>query len=117
MSTKPVIGPIIQLLTSRKFIIILSYIAAQLLIRAIPSLAPYVNDLTNVLTVAAGALFGHLSIEDIIKLKAQYTPTSLPDAANTALTGVVSAAFPLVTTPTGPTDNNTSAAPAPVISG
>lgn len=85
MSTAPVLAPIQKLLQSRKFILVLAYILVQLLVRAIPSLTPYTYDLTIIVTFALGALFLHLSIEDIIKLLKSDSPTSLADAEQTAL--------------------------------
>lgn len=86
MSTLPVLAPIQKLLQSRKFVLVLAYILVQFLVRAVPSLAPYTADLTAIVTFALGAMFLHLSIEDIVKLlKNSDAPTSLADAEQSAL--------------------------------
>lgn len=86
---KPIVTPVQKLLSSRKFILAMGYIVAQLLVRAAPDLRPYIADLTILFTFTFSALFLHLSIEDIIKLIAGYQPTSIAaaerDAANEAL--------------------------------
>lgn len=63
---KPVISPLASILTDDKAVLVLLGIAFKLLISAIPSFAPYTNDLTLLAFLGIGILVLHQSAEDLI---------------------------------------------------
>lgn len=64
--SKPVITPVANILKDDKAVLVLLGIAFKLLISAIPSLAPYTNDLTLLTFLGIGILVLHQSAEDLI---------------------------------------------------
>jgi len=67
IDTKPLITPVLLLLKSRKVIVSLCALALNLLVAAVPSLAPFRSELMTVITGLALALIGGISYEDAAK--------------------------------------------------
>jgi hypothetical protein len=92
MKDKPVLTPLQELFSSRKFLLALSIIITEFLIRAVPDLRPYVPDLSGIIFIALGFPILHLSVEDLIKLR-----QSAPDSQQEASTDLVAEIARVVT--------------------
>jgi len=67
MEIKPIVTPILLLLKSRKFIVSLCALALNLLIAAIPDVAPLRGELMAAITGLALAVIGGIAYEDAAK--------------------------------------------------
>lgn len=67
MNTQPLITPILLLLKSRKFIVSVCALALNLLVAAVPEIAPFRTELMTVITGLALALIGGIAYEDAAK--------------------------------------------------
>lgn len=56
-----------RLLKSRKFLVSLAVILASLAVKAVPSLAPYQNDLGNLMFALAGLFIAGTTVEDSVQ--------------------------------------------------
>ena len=79
----PILAPLGKLFQSRKFILALTVIIVAVITHLAPDLSKYADVLTNITLFVFGALFLHLSAEDIITLRANL-PTSLNQAEKDA---------------------------------
>ena len=64
---KPIISPILLLLKSRKVIVSLCALALNLLVTAVPQIAPFRSELMTIITGLALALIGGIAYEDAAK--------------------------------------------------
>lgn len=64
MSTSPVLAPIIALLSSRAFILMVATAVVDTIIAAIPSLLPMRDQLITVITGLAALVIAKMGIED-----------------------------------------------------
>lgn len=67
MNAQPLISPLILLLKSRKVVVSLCALALNVLITAVPDLAPFRAELMTVVTGLALALIGGIAYEDAAK--------------------------------------------------
>lgn len=106
-----IIGPIIALLKSRKFMTALGAIITSLLVARAPELAPYADVLILGIVLIAAALTGSIAAEDAAKRKAEATEAAaktqaenLQEAIEAALETFYSNQSALVTAETASVD-------------
>lgn len=92
----PVLGPIMAILRSRKFIIALASLLISLVVMAIPDLAEVRGELLTLLVAFGLALIGGITIEDAAKAgrdTAALPPVSIADAVLEAVKAAMEAYF------------------------
>ena len=94
MDTTPILTPLKKLFASRKFILAVTVIVTALITRAVPTLLPYADVITNIVLFVFGALFLHLSAEDIIVNLRTGLPTTIEQAQRDAAQEAVDSFVP-----------------------
>lgn len=67
MEYPPILGPLLALLKSRKFLISIATLAADLIIASVPELEPVREPLIQVVTAVGGILVASIAFEDAAK--------------------------------------------------
>ena len=96
VNVTPVLGPIMAILRSRKFIIALASLLISLVVMAIPDLAEVQDTMLTLLVTFGLALIGGITIEDAAKAgreKGAEPPVSVPDALMDVVKAALDAYF------------------------
>lgn len=114
MTDKPILTPLAELFSSRKFLLVFVIVAVAFLVHLVPELRPYSDDLTKIVFIAAGYLVLHLSAEDLLGVyQAGKVPTG--DALQELVRAIIQAYVGGTTTSVNPgstiTINQNAAAP------
>lgn len=96
MDITPIVGPIKQLLQSRKFVLALTFIVLAIIVHFIPNITSLQQEvITNILLVGLGMPFLHLSVEDISKIWKGEAPTNLYVAVQEIATEILQQLVPV----------------------
>ena len=73
---KIILGPVLALLRSRKFVMALAGVFVLILVARSPELAPYAGQLILGITVVVGTVVGSIAHEDAARLRAEAEQTA-----------------------------------------